>query len=253
MIIKHILSLILLILSFSALAETRVLKIMSDQKRFTLSNEEGLTSGQKILLRSDDGLKALAEVVECKVKSCLAKMKNANSKFVLSNQNKITIIKGKRKFAVAASLDNALGLTYGAAGYYNFPHAPYMLGFKFRQIDNQTSDIDVSGQMFSLELQRHLWNKSRFQLWATTEVGVMKIDMDLSRINANEPPIEKSEYFGSLGMEGRLNLSDRFRIVTGGGLMVNTIEKSYSGKNNDYDLQFETIYLTAKLGVMYFF
>ena len=239
--------------SLSALAQTKVIKVMRDQKRFTLGNEEGLTAGQKILLSSQDGSKAIAEVVECKIKSCLAKVIKPNPRFVLSQENKLTVIKGKRKFAVAGSIDNALGLTYGVAGYYNFPHAPYMLGFKFRQIDNETSDIDVTGQMFSLELQRYLWSKSRFQVWATAEAGMMKIDMDLSRINADEPPIEKTEYFGSLGLEGRINISERFRIVGGGGMIVNTLEKSYSGKSGDYDLEFETIYLTAKIGVMYFF
>lgn len=251
--IKHFIALIILVLSLSTLAETKVIKVMSDQKRFTLGNDEGLTAGQKILLVGVDGSKAVAEVIECKVKSCLAKISNSKSSFVLDQKNKVTIIKGKRKFALAGSLDNALGLTYGVAGYYNFPHAPYMLGFKFRQIDNETSDIDVTGQMLSLELQRYLWSKSRFQLWATAEAGLMKIDMDLSRINPDEPAIEKTEYFGSLGLEARWNISDRFRIVGGGGVIVNTLEKSYSGKSGDYDLEFETVYLTAKLGVMYFF
>ena len=65
--------------------------------------------------------------------------------------------------------------------------------------------------------------------------------------------LKKTEYFGSLGLEGRINISERFRIVGGGGMIVNTLEKSYSGKSGDYDLEFETIYLTAKIGVMYFF
>jgi hypothetical protein len=243
----------ILVLSLGALAETKVIKVMSDQRRFTLGNDEGLTAGQKILLVGVDGSKAVAEVVECKLKSCLAKITNPKSSFVIDQKNKVTIIKGKRKFAVAGSLDNALGLTYGLAGYYNFPHAPYMLGFKFRQIDNETSDINVTGQTLSLELQRYLWSKSRFQLWATAEAGLMKIELDLSGINADEPAIKKTEYFGSLGLEGRWNVSDRFRIVAGGGIIMNTLEKSYSGKSGDYDLEFETLYLTAKLGVMYFF
>lgn len=251
--IKHISILFILVFSLSTFAETKLLKVMRDQRRFSLGNDEGLTAGQKILLSGVDGSQAVGVILECKVKSCLAKLTNVKSGFVLNQKNKITILKGKRKFALAASLDNALGLTYGVAAYYNFPHAPYMLGFKFRQIDNQISDIDVTGQMLGFELQRYLWSKSRFQLWATAEAGMMKMDMDLSRINPDEPAIEKTEYFGSLGLEARLNLSDRFRIVAGGGMIVNTLEKSYSGKSGDYDLEFETLYLSAKLGIMYFF
>lgn len=154
---------------------------------------------------------------------------------------------------MALSLDNALGTTYGVAAYYNFPHAPYMAGFKFRQVSNETSDIKLSGQIFSVELQRYLWSKSRFQLWATTEVGMMQFTMDLSKINAAEPDIKKNEYFGTIGLEGRVNVSERFRIVGGVGVLLNTIEKSYGGKSGEYDLQFETLYMTAKIGAMYFF
>lgn len=254
MFIKILTSLVLITSCLSVLAETKLLKVMSDQKRFTISNDEGLSAGQKVLLVSpQNSSKAVAEIVQCKVKSCLVKMTNANPKFVLGSDNKIQILRGKRKIAVALSLDNALGTTYGVAGYYNFPHAPYMAGFKFRQVSNETSDIKLSGQIFSLELQRYLWSKSRFQIWATTELGMMNFTMDLSKINSSEPDIKKTEYFGTLGLEGRINISDRWRIVAGGGLLVNTIEKSYEGSTGEYDLQFENVYMTAKVGAMYFF
>lgn len=245
---------LVLLLCVSAFADTRVLKVMSDKKRFTIGNDEGLSAGQKILLINQfDSSKAVAEIVECRIRSCRAQLTDPQANFNLSTSNRVSITKSKRHYAIAVSLDNALGSTFGVAAYYNFPHAPYMAGLKFRQISNSTSDIEVSGQILSLELQRHLWNIYRFQLWATSEVGIMQIKMDLTKIDATEPDIKRTEYFATVGLEGRWNLTERLRVIGGAGMLVNTIEKSYSGKTGDYSLEFETLYLTAKLGLIYFF
>ena len=251
-------SLCFLILSIAfipqAFAQQSVVKIMSDTVRFTVKVSDGYEPGAEIILTDPNTKeKGTAEILECKVKTCLAILKDSSREFPLDRDTLVKLPKIKRKYAVAASIDNALGLTYGVAGYYNFPRKPWMVGFKFRNIDNSVSGIKLSGQIFSLEAQRFLWNKYRFQFWGTSEVGIMNINMDLKNINANEPDISEREYFVTLGLEGRINITDRLRLIAGGSLLYNTMNKTYQGDNGSYNLSTENFYTSVKVGLAYFF
>lgn len=250
---KKFIILIFILFSSSSWGQSYVLKVMKDETRFTIKKASNFSAGKEILLQdiSRPGRIGRGVILECKVRSCLAEI--SDKKFRLRKGVPVTLKNSKRSHGAAASVDNILGVTLGLAYYYNFPHDPWMAGLKFRYIDNVTSDIKITGQVISLEAQRHLWNKSRFQVWATSEVGLMFINMNLSKINQQEPDISEQEYFLTVGLEARYNLTERLRLIGGFGGVYNTIDKSYKGQNGDYELRAKSFYPTGKIGLLYFF
>lgn len=230
---------------------SQVLNVMKDGKRFTILKTKNLVEGDRVTVTNTEGEKERAHVIECRKTSCLLELTQEG--FEVSPGMTVIPEAKKRRYAVAGSLDNALGLTYGAAFYYNFPRSPWMVGLKFRQIDNKTNDIELSGQILSVEVQRYLWSRSRFQLWGTSEVGMMKIKMDFSDINPVEDELNETEYFVTLGIEGRYNLTENLRAILGVGMLYNTLNSSYESNNNSYDLEVSTFYGMAKVGLIYFF
>lgn len=235
----------------TALADSRVLNVMKNEpSKFTFVKKDGTFQGDKISVVTSEG-EAQAVIVECRKRSCLGQLRDDST--IIEKDMVVKFNAKKRRYAVAVSVDNALGLTYGAAFYYNFPHAPWMVGVKIRQISNETNDIKLSGQILSLEAQRFLKNWSRFQIWATSEVGLMNFAMDVTKVNPVESDIKETEYFATLGIEGRYNLTNNLRIIGGVGMIYNTLESTYSGDNSDYDLEVSNFYGMAKLGLAYFF
>ena len=240
---------LLFVFSSMALADSRVLNVMKDDPtKFTFVKKDGAVQGDKITVGE---LEVPAVILECRTRSCLAKLRDDSA--VVEKDMAVRFQARKRKHAVALSVDNALGLTYGAAFYYNFPKAPWMAGVKFRQISNKTNDIKLSGQILSLEAQRFLTNWQRFQVWGTSEVGVMNFSMDVTDVNPAESDIKELEYFLTVGLEARYNLTKNLRIIGGVGMIYNTLKSSYSGDNSEYDLEVSNFYGMAKLGLAYFF
>lgn len=242
---------LLISISASAWADSRVLNVMkNDPSKFTFAKKDGTFSGDKISVMTSEG-EAQAVIVECRKRSCLAQLRDDSA--VIEKDMVVKFSARKRKYAVALSVDNALGLTYGAAFYYNFPKAPWMVGIKLRQISNETNDIKLSGQILSLEAQRFLKNWSRFQIWGTSEIGLMNFAMDVTKVNPAESDIKEMEYFATLGIEARYNLTTNLRIIGGVGMIYNTLDSTYSGDDSDYDLEVSNFYGMAKLGLAYFF
>lgn len=171
----------------------------------------------------------------------------------LAQNAEAIVTKKKRTHSAAVTYDNAFGGTVGASYFYNLPHNPWMIGLKFRYIDNVTSNIVVTGHTISIEPQMYLWHRKRFQLWATSEIGIMQVNLDFSKINSLQKDIGETSYLISAGFEGRYNLTERLRLIAGAGVMYNDFQDSYKGNNQEYDLEINKIYLTGKIGLLYMF
>jgi len=161
--------------------------------------------------------------------------------------------KKKRIHSASITFDNALGGTGGISYLYNLPHNPWMIGAKYRYIDNITSDIKISGHTLSIEVQRYLWHRKRLQFWATSEAGIMKVNLDFSKLNALQEDISESALIFSGGLEGRYNLTARLRLIFGGGIIFNNLANSYEGYNQEYQIEVNSMNVSGKLGLLYFF
>lgn len=209
--------LFLTLLPLTSFAQSQVVKVLGSKTRFTVQKIHGLSTGKKILVSDKEREYQTLEagILECKLRTCLSEIISNPQNIQISAGSKVTLKREKRYWSAAVSVENALGLTPGAAVYYSFPRSPWTVGLKYRNVSTTISSIKLSGNFISLEGQRYIWSKSRFQIWGAAELGMINVQMDLSKFSSTEPKINKSERFLAVGVEGRYNLTENLRLLAG--------------------------------------
>lgn len=252
---KIIILISLLLVSFTSIAQSQVVKVLGSKTRFTVRKIDGLKTGKKVFVSDkNDIYKTLeAGILECKVQACLAEVTSNSEGAQISEGSLVVQREKKQSWSAELGLTNALGLVPSAGIYYTIPKSPWNIGIKYKMVSTTISDIKLSGSLISLEAQRYIWHKSHFQVWGAAELGMALVKMDLSKFSSQNTNVNKSASFIALGIDGRYILTSKLQVVAGLGFMNDTLSQKFEGNSGTYTLETKALNITQKVALIYFF
>lgn len=279
LLIKFILVALFLVNTTNANEVTYIKSSNKDNSRFIIKYYDGIKKNETIrIYNKEEKLKAIAKVIKCNTKYCLAKVSKRSKGFIVSAKSKFIIKNGSSTKKVAKSdpikktsnpeiKKNTEGKK---AIFFSIGGAPLSYGYKLGYQDCSLIDkycfegsaglssatigsVGVSGIYGGVGATRHVYDFGSVKSFIHADLGMMMANLDFSSVSTNNYEVSESIFFLSTSYRLLYDIGKKISIFGGLGYSLNTFSESYINGADKYNISFNSSLIIIDFGIAYKF